>query len=384
MRKFIVVLAACCLLGAGQAAQGQALRAGVVEFEEKNSIGLENARVIVPEHLVSFLKELGKYRLSERIYLKKAFEEQKLQTTGAVDDKTAVEFGKIAGLQAVITGSVMKVGGEITVSGRVINTGTGEIIAAGAVKFGRLGQLMDNMEELAYLLSGFSQDRYRAIKAKKLIGKTRYGLQLGTGYALSGLDLLSASAFSPLALGAFYHSRRFDADLFAAPVSKAAHVSIRLAVNPFTHLGFGVGYQIIDDGMAKNLDKNAYYGQYQSALLGVNYRASHRLRASLYLGAPVGGYIQFWPKDTTYNSGYKAYEYYYKVTSGISAGIATLEYSVSDDLALSLLVQFNGGEGWIDHKHDDDFIKTRPNQFGDNVFMETTTVSLMLGYNLPF
>ncbi|MBI4726491.1 hypothetical protein HY768_04590, partial [candidate division TA06 bacterium] len=154
--------------------------------------------------------------------------------------------------------------------------------------------------------------------------------------------------------------------------------------NPFTHIGFGVGFQLTDDGLAKNLDKNAYYGQYQSALLGVNYRASHRLRASLYLGAPVGGYIQFWPKDTTYNTGYKAYEYYYKVTSGFGAGIMSLEYSASDDLSLALLVQANGGEGRIDHKRDDDFIKTRPNSFGDNVSMNTATISLMLGYNLPF
>ena len=189
MNRMIALLLACSLAAGGKTL-AQPLRAGVVEFEEKNDIGLQNARTIVPENLVGYLKQLGKYQLAERLYLKQALAEQKLQMTGAVDDNTAVQFGKMVGLQAVITGSCMKVGPDITISGRAVNVETGMIIAAGTVTFSALSDLNRNMEELAYLLSGYSQDSYRAIKARELIGKSRYELQLGAGYALNSLDLL--------------------------------------------------------------------------------------------------------------------------------------------------------------------------------------------------
>ncbi|HAK45160.1 MAG TPA: hypothetical protein DCO79_04470 [Spirochaeta sp.] len=60
--------------------------------------------------LVSHLKDIGKYTLSERVLLKKVLEEQALQMSGMVDE-------------------------EITISGRVIKTESGEIIASGTIFF---------------------------------------------------------------------------------------------------------------------------------------------------------------------------------------------------------------------------------------------------------
>ncbi|MBN2049416.1 MAG: hypothetical protein JW760_03145, partial [Spirochaetales bacterium] len=135
------------------ALSAQSLQTGVVQFEEKNDIGLDNAGVIVPEVLVSHLKNIGAYTLSERVLLKKVLEEQSLQMSGMIDEDTAGEVGKLFGLEAIVTGSIMKIGEEITISGRVIKTESGEILASGTIKFTDIGELEEQLEKLAYLLS---------------------------------------------------------------------------------------------------------------------------------------------------------------------------------------------------------------------------------------
>ncbi|MCK5153738.1 MAG: hypothetical protein KAQ93_05205, partial [Spirochaetales bacterium] len=77
------------------------LRVGVLEFEQKNDIGIDKVGVIISEILVSHLKSIGKYQLTERVLLKEILEEQKLQLSGLIDDTTAAEVGKIYGLEAV-------------------------------------------------------------------------------------------------------------------------------------------------------------------------------------------------------------------------------------------------------------------------------------------
>ncbi|MEW6685204.1 MAG: hypothetical protein AB1393_03240 [Candidatus Edwardsbacteria bacterium] len=364
---------------------GQLLRAGVVEFEEKNNIGLENAKVIVPEYLVSSLKDIGRYRLAERIYLKKAFEEQKLQMTGAIDEKTAVEFGKIMELQAVITGATMKVGNEITVSGRVINTQTSEIIAAGTVKFSSLKDLKDNMEKLAYLLSGTSEGEYNRIKAKKLISKTRYGLRLGAGHITSNLNDFYNDGIEPLTMGAFYQSRYVDFDIILSMLCPSQLVQLKLAINPFTHLGFGVGFQMVNDDLGKDLPKNSFYANYYMLLLGANYRTSHKLRAAMYVATPLAGKYWHWPKDTLFLQ-YSEYHFKVKPFTGITGGTLNMEYNLSESFSVMLNLNLSGGESDLSEKlypHSPP-ISGVPETWWTNSWFNNTRVGLMVGYNLPF
>ena len=55
------------------------LRVGVLEFDEKNDIGIDKVGVIISEILVSHLKSIGKYQLTERVLLKEILEEQKVE-----------------------------------------------------------------------------------------------------------------------------------------------------------------------------------------------------------------------------------------------------------------------------------------------------------------
>jgi hypothetical protein len=56
--------------------------------------------------------------------------EQRLQVSGVVDEQTAVDVGRVAGADAIILGSLGVIGSTTTLSARVIDTETGEVMVA--------------------------------------------------------------------------------------------------------------------------------------------------------------------------------------------------------------------------------------------------------------
>jgi len=131
-----------------------ASRVGVKEFEVKNNIGLDNAEEIIPELLVSKLKETGKCELSERVLLDTVIEEQELQMSGQTDEETAAKFGEIYNLDMVVSDSAMQVGSTITISRRLIDIETMQIVEAATVRFEHLDLLEEKLRKLAYGLAG--------------------------------------------------------------------------------------------------------------------------------------------------------------------------------------------------------------------------------------
>ena len=131
-----------------------ASRVGVKEFEVKNNIGLDNAEEIIPELLVSKLKETGKCELSERVLLDTVIEEQELQMSGLTDEETAAKFGEIYNLDMVVSDSAMQVGSTITISRRLIDIETMQIVEAATVRFEHLDLLEEKLRKLAYGLAG--------------------------------------------------------------------------------------------------------------------------------------------------------------------------------------------------------------------------------------
>ena len=67
------------------------------------------------------------YIAVERYQINKVIDEQKLQLSGAVDEKTAVNVGRIAAVTKMIMGDFQVSGKNIRLSGRIIDVESGEI-----------------------------------------------------------------------------------------------------------------------------------------------------------------------------------------------------------------------------------------------------------------
>ncbi|MGC9313583.1 MAG: CsgG/HfaB family protein, partial [Sediminispirochaetaceae bacterium] len=99
-RVWAGVILLCMVVPVVSAAEAD-INVAVVEFEEKNSIGLENAGRIVAEWTVTEMKKIGKFQIQERLLMNKVLEEQNLMLSGVIDSSQAVEIGQLYGVEAI-------------------------------------------------------------------------------------------------------------------------------------------------------------------------------------------------------------------------------------------------------------------------------------------
>ncbi|MBW7888547.1 MAG: hypothetical protein H3C35_09350 [Bacteroidetes bacterium] len=126
-------------------------RVAVSRFEDRAGTGYNHLGEGVADMLVTALVKTGKFTVLERQELEKVLDEQKLGESGLVTPQTAPKLGKILGVELLVIGSVSEFGTkESQVSGgisflsggikrktsravvdvRLVNTVTGEIVAA--------------------------------------------------------------------------------------------------------------------------------------------------------------------------------------------------------------------------------------------------------------
>ena len=85
----------------------------------------------------------GAYIVLERGKMDEVLKEQGFQQTGCVTSECAVEVGNMLGVQQMIGGSIGKVGNMYTVSARIIDVGTGEVLKSANYDHIRdIGQLL--------------------------------------------------------------------------------------------------------------------------------------------------------------------------------------------------------------------------------------------------
>lgn len=83
----------------------------------------------VTDALTEAVFNTGKIKIYERANLEKILSEQKFQSSGLVDEDTAKDIGKIAGVDYICYGTLKTVGDSITVNVRVVDVQNGEICA---------------------------------------------------------------------------------------------------------------------------------------------------------------------------------------------------------------------------------------------------------------
>jgi len=90
--------------------KGPKLRVGIVDFVNKTSYGAGRLGTSASDILTTELFKTGAFIIVERAQLKRVLGEQALGQTGAVNPDTAVQAGKVLGLNALVTGSISQFG----------------------------------------------------------------------------------------------------------------------------------------------------------------------------------------------------------------------------------------------------------------------------------
>lgn len=88
----------------------------------------------VAEELITGLFTLGSFEIVERAMLDKVLGEIKLKDIGIVDPQTAQKVGQVAGVDAIVTGSITSFKSYLALNCRVIETSTGRVFAVAQVK----------------------------------------------------------------------------------------------------------------------------------------------------------------------------------------------------------------------------------------------------------
>ena len=119
----------------------QDITIAVLEFEGKGVSQSETSTLT--DRLRDEMFKTGIYIVLERGKMDEVLKEQGFQQTGCVTSECAVEVGNMLGVQQMIGGSIGKVGNIYTVSARVIDVQTGEVLkSANYDHIGDIGQLL--------------------------------------------------------------------------------------------------------------------------------------------------------------------------------------------------------------------------------------------------
>ncbi|MCJ7811889.1 CsgG/HfaB family protein, partial [bacterium] len=129
--------------------RGTVLKTSVVEFTERGDLGIQDAGAIIAEWLTTSLNKTGAFEVYERLSLSTLMEEHKLGMTGLLDDETIAEIGRIRGVEAIVTGSVIKFGDIISVTAKVIDVETAKIIKSSDIKATNVNEISSGIDGLA-------------------------------------------------------------------------------------------------------------------------------------------------------------------------------------------------------------------------------------------
>jgi len=102
----------------------------VVDFTDLQGNVTELGRFIAEELSANLVSLKKGFRVIDRLHLKSIIAEHKLSTSWFLEPKAVEKFGKISGVDAIVTGTVTPFGDSVRVSAKVITTDTAEVIAA--------------------------------------------------------------------------------------------------------------------------------------------------------------------------------------------------------------------------------------------------------------
>jgi TolB-like protein len=118
--------------------------------EEEDREGLGKT---ISEMLTTALIQSNRFQVLERSQLDKILEEQALELTGAIDEETAVDVGKLLGIDAVVVGSTRFLKNQIEIDARIVDAENGKAHVAAGVSVADESKLRKAANELARKLT---------------------------------------------------------------------------------------------------------------------------------------------------------------------------------------------------------------------------------------
>ena len=102
----------------------------VVDFVDLQGNITELGRFLAEEFSVNLADAGRGFEVVDRNHLKAILAEHKLYTTGLIDQQTAKKLGQIAGVDALVTGTITPFGDSVRLSVKILGTATAKVIAA--------------------------------------------------------------------------------------------------------------------------------------------------------------------------------------------------------------------------------------------------------------
>jgi TolB-like protein len=103
--------------------------------------------IVVSERLTTRIVKLKKLKVIERQMLEKVLQELHLESSGVVGSEDAKQIGKILGVEAIITGTLVDIGTTRTeINARMILTETAEIIATSSVEVDKVWDISTSVQ----------------------------------------------------------------------------------------------------------------------------------------------------------------------------------------------------------------------------------------------
>ena len=105
-------------------------RVAVLDFTNTQGEMTELGRFLAEEVSAALLDSEKRLEVIDRTQIKIILQENKLAQTGLIDQKTAMQLGQIAGVEALITGTVTPFGDTVRVAVKALDANTARLVAS--------------------------------------------------------------------------------------------------------------------------------------------------------------------------------------------------------------------------------------------------------------
>ncbi|TRZ92591.1 hypothetical protein D4R89_01065 [bacterium] len=143
----------------------------VVDFTDLQGNVTELGRFFAEEYSVGLATTGKAFDVIDRTHLKAILAEHKLAATGIIDPQTARQLGQIAGVDALITGTITPFGDTVRLSVKVLDTNTARILGASAADIAKT----KTIEELLAKGIGEKSSSPNTMSGSSAIRKTGIG-----------------------------------------------------------------------------------------------------------------------------------------------------------------------------------------------------------------